>query len=176
MGIDPLTMFFIQTGLSLVGGLMEAGAAGRDREAAGQQHDAEIAELTRQQGEEARIAGQRRDRRSIQADEEAASMTVAMAESGGAGTLNALALAGEIGYMEGLDLAAINATAASKIASLQAQKTMSGMRMQATQRRAQTRAGRATINFFGGVAGAAGDYTSAKRKAAKSAIPQSTLS
>lgn len=155
MGIDPLTMFFIQAGVSLVSGIMEASAARQDYEAAGEQHAAEVAELTRQQQEEAQIAQQRRDARSIQADEDVASIVVAMEGGGG---LNTLALVGEVGGMEGLDLAAINATARSKISSLQARKTQSGLIMQDTQRRASTRGASATLNFLGGVATAGGTY------------------
>src|SRR5690606_22709142 len=75
--------------------------------AAQQQANLEIEELDRQRKQESLIAQEKKADRVREADQKTASMVAALADVGGAGTVNESRFAEEIGFLEGLDLARI---------------------------------------------------------------------
>lgn len=152
--------------LALMGvqALMQLSSAAAQAEAAEDQFDAEQKELARQQGEENLIAQEKKSAASRTADQQFASMIVAMEARGGAGSLNERQLAGTIGGNEGINLAMLEGNRRRAVEGLQSDKRASRQRALGTIAEAQGATIGAFTGFLGGVTGAV-----AKRGAAKAA-------
>ena len=142
----------LQGVLGVAGALSSANAA---QELA----DREVQELERQKEEEARNARSKRSDRAREADRATGSMIAAMADNGGAGTANASAFAGEIGFMAGVDAARITGNSMSLIAALTAQQAAS----RARAANASTRASGALFSAIIGTAGGISTTLSTQR-------------
>ena len=115
MGIATAIILGVSAAVSIAG---TVSAANAQIDAA----DAQGEELTRQQEETNLISQEQRSDRARQASKDFASMTVAMAESGGAAGQNEQRFGGEIQYLNGLDLARIEGNRRNQVAALQADK------------------------------------------------------
>ena len=92
------------------------------------QSQAEVEELSRQQGEIDRNTAEKKSDRVREADKQFASMIVSMGEMGGAGTVNEARFAVEIAANQGLDLARIESNRRADIRSVEASKAASKSR------------------------------------------------
>ncbi len=112
----------VSIGMGLVSTIFQNQALGDQNAALAEQNALDEIELTRQQEEVNKQSGERKSDIARQADASFASMIVAMADGGGAGGVNQLRLGGDIGSIEGIDLARIEGNRRRQVESIQSRK------------------------------------------------------
>ncbi len=141
------TLAIGMTAASTVLGVMANNSANKANQA---QAAAQQNELARQAGEEKRISAGERSDRVRQADKEFASFLAVSASTGGAlGTVNVFRGAQEIGFLEGIDLARIDANSKARLGRIGADSASVG-------RRARSSAKNTLFSNIGTIAGGIG--------------------
>ncbi len=128
----------------------EAAQASIDSQAA--QTALEVEELGRQQDAANEIAQEDKSDAVREADAQFASMIVALADGGGAGSINQARSAVEIGFTEGVNVARIEGNRRREVAAKQSGKRGSVNRLTDTNKAAKIKSRAATTRFLGSVA------------------------
>jgi hypothetical protein len=163
MGISAI----IPIALQALQGVMGASAAASEGQAAQELADDQVAELERQKEEERLTARSKKSDRAREADRKFASMIASMADNGGAGTGNASAFAGEIGFISGVDQARISGNSISKIAGLSAQQNAARAKARNASTRASGNMFSSLLSAAGGIAGTVAKEQERKRQQKK---------
>lgn len=117
-----------QIGMSVISAGAGMGAARAESAAATERSRQEWQEFHRQQEEATNRAREEKSARASEADKLMGQMLAVMADNGGSGTQNESRFAGEIGYLEGLDLAKIEGNRRREVDALKSQQTASAWR------------------------------------------------
>lgn len=165
MGAVSTGLAIAQVGMGVVGAVTQANqanqAAAANKDAAQKQTEASYAEITRQQGEVGRIAGEQASDRVRAADAELGSAYVSALERGVSGTTMS-AISRNIAYLEGADLSRIESSRQSNIDAGEASKLSAKNGFIESVNIANNQASAATTSAWLGAAGSglniAGNY------------------
>lgn len=160
MGAEVI--FLASLAVSAFQAVTEISSANDAEKAAAAQANAEIQELGRQQEEQNRISQEQRSDRVRAADQQFASLTASLSESGGAGTSNEDRLGQEVDFLAGLDLARIEGNRRSSSESQQASKRASRARFDTAANQANARRTGAVVNFLGSAASSGQSFSAAR--------------
>ena len=117
-----------QLGMSMLQGQAAIQASKSQSQAATENSRREWQEFHRQQKEVSAQARADKSDRAREADKLMGQMIAVMADNGGAGTSNESRFAGEIGYLEGLDISRIEGNRRREVEALNSAKTASAWR------------------------------------------------
>lgn len=121
-------MAVAQVGMSLLQGIGAMKQAKATSAAATEQSQQEWQEFHRQKQEATDAARAKKSDRAAEADKLMGQMLAVMADNGGAGTSNESRFAGEIGFLEGLDIARIEGNRRKEVEALSSAQNASGWR------------------------------------------------
>lgn len=158
MGFDPFTagLAIVSSGISLFGASKqksaEKAATRANIESVEEQTELEIEELFRQQEFLIEKAQEDKSDRVREADALFASMIVAMADGGGAGSINQVRFGVEIGFNEGIDIARIESNRRREIEARQSGKQAALNRLKDAKRAGGIRNKASSARFLGSIA------------------------
>lgn len=153
--MGAMGMAFAQIGMSAIGAMGQMSQARATSNAAIEQSRLEWQEYERQKVEATRQAQEQKSERAREADRKMGMMLAVMADNGAEGTSTVSRYAGEIGFLEGLDIARIEGNRRRELAALGSKQYASGVRALGTINAAGAQAQQAIWGVAKTAAGAA---------------------